>query len=208
MFSFLTVHFRSMGLSPRLDGCEHGARLDQVGSYLSCRVMVPTGLEPSAARKRCTGSHEAAPARCAGAQRSGRREHGAMLDGSGESISSQGIQGVSTPFIKRLTAGRKSHLAKSLIVRRQLPLIARRGVHHCASLHVELRIRPTLVCRSTCCRNYMPPMIREKQTRGLISRPCRTLNPCCNCSKNLASARRKYPLYRSRNSGFIFCACS
>ena len=27
-----------------VDGCEHGARLDQVGSYSSCRVMVLTGL--------------------------------------------------------------------------------------------------------------------------------------------------------------------
>ena len=80
-----------------LDGCEHGARLDQVGSYSSCRVMVPTGLEPSAARKRCPGGHEAAPARCAGAQRPERREHGAMLDGWGGCTSSQGIPGVSNP---------------------------------------------------------------------------------------------------------------
>ena len=80
-----------------LDGCEHGARLDQVGSYLSCRVMVPTSLQPSAARKRCPGSREAAPARCAGAQRPGQREHSAMLDGSGRCPPSQGIRGVPPP---------------------------------------------------------------------------------------------------------------
>jgi hypothetical protein len=79
------------------DGCEDGARLDQVGSYLSCRVMVPTGLQLSAARKRCPGSRAAAPARRAGAQHPGRREHGAMLDGSGVCTSSQRMQGVSNP---------------------------------------------------------------------------------------------------------------
>ncbi len=79
-----------------LDGCEHGAKLDQVGSYLSCWVTVPTSLQPSAARKRCPGGHEAAPARCSGAQRPGQREHGAMLDGSGRCTPSQGIRGVST----------------------------------------------------------------------------------------------------------------
>lgn len=78
-----------------LDGCEHRARLDQVGSYLSCRVMAPTGLQLSAARKRCPGSRAAATARRTGVQRPGRREHGAMLDGSGVCTSSQGIQSVS-----------------------------------------------------------------------------------------------------------------
>jgi hypothetical protein len=78
-----------------LDGREHGARLDQVGSYLSRRAVVPSGLQLSAARKRCPGSRVAASARRAGVQRPGRREHGAMLDGSGVCTSSQGIQSAS-----------------------------------------------------------------------------------------------------------------
>jgi hypothetical protein len=60
-------------------------RVDTPIPWFDCggRPFVPTCRLQSIARKRGPGCRVTAPARCAGAQRPGRREHGAMLTRSG-----------------------------------------------------------------------------------------------------------------------------
>jgi hypothetical protein len=122
-----------------LDGCEHGARLDQVGSYLSCRVMVPTSLQPSAARKRCLGCR-------------------AMLDGSGKCTPPQGIRGVSKPSSSALTAGRKFHLYNALMgLRLQARGFAAQQTEATIGVAVLHRIGHCLAVRGWGHLNFHPP---------------------------------------------------